>query len=50
MRWLIRREPGERLQRFINAIQGADLTALANVLDDELAGFIEELLQERDSS
>ena len=46
VRRMVRREPGSRLQRFINVVQISDLSGLANVLDDELVGFIRELLQE----
>ena len=43
---LIRREGREGLDRFIQVVSVSDLSGLGNVLDDELASFIGDLLRE----
>lgn len=37
---------GERLEQFLQIVQASDLAGLAQVLDDDLAGFLQELLAE----
>jgi hypothetical protein len=41
-------EPEARLQRFIEVVQASDLNGLAGVLDDELIGFLDDLLAGHD--
>ena len=43
---LIKRETNERLDRFVQVVEVSDLSALANILDDELVAFLGELLRE----
>jgi hypothetical protein len=45
-RRLAGREQTDRLDRFRHVVQVSDLTGLANVLDDDLTGFIAELLRD----
>jgi hypothetical protein len=45
-RRLAGRESHERLDRFVQVVQVADLSALANVLDDDLLAFVGDLLRE----
>ena len=40
-------EPDERIQRFIQIVQVSDLSGLANVLDNQLADFLREVLTNR---
>ena len=46
---LIKRETNERLDRFVQVVEVSDLSALANILDDELVAFLGALLREERS-